>query len=379
VRRHVPAAGAAVVLGSLVLLLLLFVAEDEAPRPPGQAGGSDGSQQSPVVEDAALRLLYRAAVAPSTAAYDGTEFVSAWSSGGATSRLLEVSHTPEAGTTWRAGGHATPGSTVARTAASTADPSILSGSAVALLSSHYSLSTAGQARVAGRSVDVVEARRPSAGSRAAPAARFWLDRATGLVLRREVYDEKGDPVRASAFIDVTVRESAGSDGSAVSDAAATDAAGDRAWSTTLDDTAVKRMRSHGWDCPSSLPGPLPLVDARRGGADRRIVHLSYADGIASISVFQQRGTLDGSALKGYRKEALAGDGDQVVWVRAEVPRRVVWSTGGTVFTVVADAPERTVDRAVVALHAAADQRAGGTMDRLGRGLDRVGSWFNPFE
>ena len=28
---------------------------------------------------------------------------------------------------------------------------------------------------------------------------------------------------------------------------------------------------------------------------------------------------------------------------------------------------------------AAGDGAGGTMDRLGRGLDRVGSWFNPFE
>jgi hypothetical protein len=38
-----------------------------------------------------------------------------------------------------------------------------------------------------------------------------------------------------------------------------------------------------------------------------------------------------------------------------------------------------VDRAVVLLHERADQGEGGPMDRLGRGLDRVASWFNPFE
>ena len=61
---------------------------------------------------------------------------------------------------------------------------------------------------------------------------------------------------------------------------------------------------------------------------------------------------------------------------ASVPRRVVWSAGGTVYTVVADAPERTVDAVVAALpHGAADDDP---LGRLGRGLDRVASWFNPF-
>jgi hypothetical protein len=47
-----------------------------------------------------------------------------------------------------------------------------------------------------------------------------------------------------------------------------------------------------------------------------------------------------------------------------------------VYTVVADAPERTVDQVVAALpHRPADDD---TLGRLGRGLDRVASWFNPF-
>ena len=285
-RRLAPAVGAVLVLGSLALFILLVVPDDEGrPAKSGQAARDD-NLPAPVVQADALRLLQRAAAAPTTASYTGTQFVSAWSSQGATSQVLEVTHTPAAGTTWRSGGHATTTGSAVQTTSHTADPSILGGGAVTLLSSHYSLSTSGTSHVAGRAVDVVEARRPGAAAGRPPVARFWLDQATGLVLRREVYDGHGDPIRASAFIDVTVRAAttAGSGSGSGSDATATSA-----WSSTMDGAAVSRMRTHGWDCPESLPGPLPLVDARRGGEDQGIVHLSYADGIASISVFQQRG------------------------------------------------------------------------------------------
>ena len=91
-------------------------------------------------------------------------------------------------------------------------------------------------------------------------------------------------------------------------------------------------------------------------------------------MFAQHGRLDEAALDGHRREVVAGS---EVWVRGEVPRRVVWTSGSTVYTVVADAPERTVDQVVAALphHPVADEN---TLGRLGRGLDRVASWFNPF-
>ena len=104
------------------------------------------------------------------------------------------------------------------------------------------------------------------------------------------------------------------------------------------------------------------------------MHLSYSDGIATVSVFEQRGRLDADGLAGHHREVVDG---HEVWVSGEVPQRVVWTSGETVYTVVADAPERTVDQVVAALphQPAAD---GNTLGRLGRGLDRVASWFNPF-
>lgn len=374
-RRLVPVAGVAVVLGSLVLLVVLVVPGGETPGRGGRdsAGGPGGGRPDPVADPLARRLLDRAAAAPHTVTYTGTQFVSAWASGRSTSQVLRVEHSPALGTTWQAPGRDGSPRSV-RSAPGASGPSILDAGAAALLAQHYSLTSAGSEPVAGRDARVVEAWRPGADSAAgSPVARYWVDRETGLALRREVYDRRGHVVRASAFVDVTVPARETGSASYGGAMAGTLREG-QAWARTLDGAAVVRLRHHGWQCPESLPGPLPLVDARRGGQGGGIVHLSYADGIASISVFQQRGSLDRERLDGYRQRS---GGGHPVWVRDGVPRRVVWSAGGTVFTVVADAPERTVDRAVDALHAGTAAGAGGTMDRLGRGLNRVASWFNP--
>jgi parvulin-like peptidyl-prolyl isomerase len=68
-------------------------------------------------------------------------------------------------------------------------PSIAGGGAVGVLAAHYSLTVVGREQVAGRDADVVAARRPDAKTGDPDAARFWLDRASGLVLRREVYSK----------------------------------------------------------------------------------------------------------------------------------------------------------------------------------------------
>ncbi len=367
-RRLAPLAGAAGVLGSCALLAVLLLQAGGAPARDAARGPEDAARDQgprPVVEPAARRLLERAAAAPYAVSYSGTQYVTAWAAGRTSSHVLQVAHSPTAGTTWRAPQAAGAGGRVVRSAADAAEPSMLGAGAADLLARHYSL-VVGEvgAHVAGRDADVVVARQAGDGSAAGPVARFWVDRETGLALRREVYDRSGRVVRASAFVDLTV-------GPLPAAEAGEDAG--RAWAHTLDVDAVDRLRRHGWACPWSLPGPLPLVDARRGGQDRAILHLSYADGIATVSVFQQRGSLDRERLDGYRRATVGGHG---VWLRDEIPRTVVWASGGTVFTLVGDAPERTVDRAVDALHDGAPA-GGGIMERLGRGLDRVGSWFNP--
>jgi sigma-E factor negative regulatory protein RseB len=359
VRRLALVAATALVLGPLAVLAYVVApdADHEPAAPPSRVPKAE-----PTVAPDARALLDRAAGATTTTAYRGVQFVSAWTPHTTSSEVVEVEHLPGRGTTVRTAGR--PG-TEARsmTMRPSDEASLVTGGAVGLLAAHYSLTVTGEGRVAGRAATVVAARRPGSAATRPDAARFWLDDATGLVLRREVYDGHGRTTRASAFVEIDVG------GGAV-----TEGGGSRAWSRTIDQAGLATMRKAGWQCPARLPGPLSLVDARRGGDHGDIVHLSYGDGIASVSVFQQRGRLDEDGLAGHRRTLVAGE---PVWVRGEVPRRVVWASGHTVYTVVADAPERTVDQVVAALphHPAAD---GGTLGRLGRGLDRVASWFNPF-
>lgn len=365
-KRLVPVAGAVLVLGPLSVLV--FLVAPGRPGPPPDSGGGAGPVRyhgTPVVQPEARRLLTRAARVPSTTAYRGVQFVSAWSSRTTTSEVVSVDHDPARGTTVRRDGTT---SVPARslTVLAGGSPSIATGGAVGVLAAHYSLSVVGTDRVAGRVADVVAARRTDARRGDPDAARFWLDRASGLVLRREVYDRRGRTIRASAFVEVTV----GQPGTAPA-GGGTPAA--RAWPTTLDPAAVRTLRRNGWHCPKRLPGRLSLVDARRAGGRPGIVHLSYSDGIATVSLFEQRGRLPADGPAGLEPAVIAG---QQVWVGGDLPRRVAWASGGTVYTLVADAPERTVERVVAALPhgAAADDPLG----RLGRGLDRVASWFNPF-
>jgi len=367
VRRSVPVAGAVLVLAPLVVVVLLVVPGRGTPPEPADPSARSGPDASPVVQPQARRLLDRAAAAPATTAYYGVQFVSAWTSRATTSEVVDVDHEPGRGTTVSTDASpAVPARSM--TLAATGTPSIAGGGAVGVLAAHYSLAVVGTGSVAGRPVDIVAARRPGSAADQPEAARFWLDRDSGLVLRREVYDRRGRTTRASAFVEVTIGSGS------VGTTASSSSFGSRAWSATINTAALAQMRAKGWDCPDVLPGPLALVDARRGGATGDIVHLSYSDGIATVSVFEQRGRLAGGALAGHRRHQVAG---HQVWVTGQVPRRVVWTSGRTVYTVVADAPERTVDQVVAALphRPAAD---GDTLGRLGRGLDRVASWFNPF-
>ena len=348
--------------GPVALLAVLLVAlggSAPALAPTAQVEG--------VPSDArAMDLLERAAQAPASVAYHGVQFVSAWSEAGSSSLVVEIDHRPGHGTTVRSG------STVESPAADTflpadgSEPSVLGSSGpLDLLAANFTVVLAGRASVSGRAADIVEAQRAGSGL---AAARFWLDTETALVLRREVYDERGRTTRASAFVEIAL--------GSTQPAAATHLppAMPPAWSDEVDYSDRAAMSTGGWECPDELPGSLDLVDARRGGeGDNQILHLSYSDGLATVSLFEQRGVLDEENLDGY--SPVERDGRRV-FVRDGVPQRVVWSAGGTVFTVVADAPPATVDAVVAALPH--DPVEDGGWHRLGRGLDRVSSWFNPF-
>ena len=126
--------------------------------------------------------------------------------------------------------------------------------------------------------------------------------------------------------------------------------------------------------PEAFLGGQQLFDAHlQGSGAAALLQLTYSDGLSALSVFEQPGTLNQAGLSGWQRSTRGGGR---VWGGPGLPEQVAWSAGGHVYTVVADDPGQ-VDAVVATLpHSQAED---GAWDRIGRGLRRVGSWFNPFD
>ena len=304
-------------------------------------------------EGAALDLLDRAARAGRSLAYRGTQYAAAWGDASSTT-LLDVSHRPG-----RAAVLSAPPTAGGASAAPMADTAALDPRAVELLARTYALSVAGTARCTGRTAAVVEAARDDGRV----AGRFWVDTESGLLLRREVYDEAGRRMRSSAFVDVELTAPATPPSPAES--------------RLPDDADVEALREQGWRVPEDLPHGLQLFETRLTSPRRgeHVLHLAYSDGLSTVSLFAQRGSLGTAPLDGFAAEQIGG---RPVWVRSDAPERVVWSGDGRVWTLVSDASRDTVRAAVGALPRDPAPRDG-LLDRLGRGLSRLGAMMNPFD
>jgi sigma-E factor negative regulatory protein RseB len=344
------------------LRLLLLVAGAGTLLAGLPANATAGAQPEPsptgaaANESRAVGLLSAASRAARNRTYAGTQYVSSWRSGRAGSSIAEVRHTPAEGSVVDV--HSLPDGDVDAAVMPTAD---LDPRLVRLLAAHYALSVAGTAWCAGRPVHVVEAQHPGDG---VVAGRFWIDVATSLLLRRETFDRAGRPVRSSEFARVDIGP------------AAPDVMPAAALSDQLDAADIEALRRDGWRIPAALAGDLDLYDARMRVHDgERVLHLSYSDGLMTLSLFAQRGRLGATKLAGFTRQKVSG---APVWVRPSSPERVVWGGGGRVFTLLSDAPPETVHAAVVGLpHEKAAKT--GLLARLGRGLARLASWLNPFD
>lgn len=330
----------------------------------GQPGRSAGSAEfalgapataaiRPVTpgERFAIELLRRAAVAGQQRTYSGTQFLTSWSVAGTFSIVIELQHMPGRGVLVRRSGVASP-AVVDDTGAADLDPR-----ALAVLERHYTVSVTGQAaRCAGRSARIVEVRpRGISGV----AGRFWLDVATGLILRRELYDDSGRTVRAAAFVDVAMAAPAPWTGP--TKAADTDDG------SVLAAPQLATLRRQGWHAPARLSG-LELFETRRRSG---VLQLSYTDGLFAVSVFSQRGRLAPASVKGWQPVRL---NTTRAWTRPGLSQRVVWTGSGWVYTAVADAPDPVVAAAVGGFPG---RRGDSFLHRVLRGLHRMGSWLNP--
>jgi sigma-E factor negative regulatory protein RseB len=320
----------------------------------------------------ALRLLRNAAAAARSTPYEGTQFITTWSGSAATTSLVGVAHSPGQGTYIQVRRTtADPGGTTyesdsddSRAGLTGFTPKMLD-----LMARNYVIVHASEESVAGRPTRVVEAHRSDGSA----AGRFWIDRDTGLMLRRDLIDGQGRAVNITGFFDIRIAEPRPQ--ARVVQTFAT------LWGHELTATDLGFLRNGDWTVPRALPGRLELYEARQaqgeaarpsGGESSGAVHLAYSDGLSAVSVFVQRGSLDERLVAGWREARING---RTVYEHNALQRWAVWASDGYVYTVLADAPQGTADAVVAALpHADV-----GFWGRLGRGLVRLGSRLNPFD
>lgn len=227
--------------------------------------------------------------------------------------------------------------------------------------------------IAGRPAEEVEAHRPDGTL----AARFWLDRATGLLLRRDLVAPDGTVVASTTFTAIRLgRAAVGPLPPLASDP----------WSATLDDTELAARRAAGCTCALALPGGLTLLHARVSSDDDAgppdVVHLLYSDGLSEVSVFDQVGRLDpdSDALsdQGFQSTTYAGVPVLERAVGAGGPDAVsewVWQCGRSVVTMVGPAvpygeAQQRAAAIIEALYVAPSADPGLTA-RIARGWDRA--------
>jgi sigma-E factor negative regulatory protein RseB len=338
----------------------------------------------------AITLLRRAVLAASTLGYTGTQVLTAWRPGADTARLVHVEQWPDGRRveTLRDADVGGSSSGVRSITLGPADTD-LSLRSLDVLVAGYDLSVAPGDRVAGRAATLVTARRGDV-----VAARLWLDDASGLLLRQEVNDARGNVRRMFCFVDLRLGAPAESPGSSGATPDAGPAAGDAAppRPRTVSGALVRVARvpaqrtawrgaasaaeRQSWcdavDCPGAFAAGYRLIDASRGSAGGSpVLQLVYGDGLSSISVFVQSGRLDPGRLRGFRAETWDG---AAVYVGDGWPTRLAWQGGSLVLTAVGDAPVGDLQGAVAAFPHDPPE-ADGVVAALGRGMRSVLEWL----
>ena len=295
---------------------------------------------APVDGGPGLTLLQQAAQAGSAVSYQGVEMVSTTGVNGSTTLVANVWHRSGGSTVIQSGSDGAAAPTQARAVSVSDDTDSqapegvlgLTTQLVALLGANYDLAYMGTSSADNRPALLVDAVREDGSL----AARFWLDSATKLPLRRETFDARAHLIGEDVFINLTI----GSSGSAAPAVTSASAA------QQLTPADVTQMRARGWPVPGQLPGKLVMFEAgETSTSSGTVLDLGYSDGLFVVSLFVQRGNL-APGLAGYQKITLDG---RAVYTGQPDQRSVTWAGQGFVYTVMADAPPATVAKAVDAL------------------------------
>ncbi len=186
------------------------------------------------------------------------------------------------------------------------------------LQAHYDIAHGETSRVAGRPTRVLEI-RPRDALRY--GYRLWLDQASGLPLRSELFGADGAPLERMVFTAIELREAADPDRAAALRARQAQVAAMVGHPPAAIEAGARR-----WQV-SDPPQGFVLTDYRSypgGGAAGGVDHLVLTDGLATVSVYVEPAAAGRTPLNGVHRAgavstyALVRDAHQVVVV-GDVP------------------------------------------------------------
>jgi sigma-E factor negative regulatory protein RseB len=194
---------------------------------------------------------------------------------------------------------------------------------------HWQLAITKGRDVAGRTTNVVTATDPKTHK---ARLKVYVDRDTGVMLRREVLDRHGDSVRSVGFVEVKKLGGARSPAPTAPKAK---------------NAAPKKLVSvpKGYDAPARIGARYVLVG--RYLRDDGAVQLYYSDGLFGISLFEQRGALDWNGLPHGGGGTKVGD-DRGRDYEVAGGTVLVWEHGDLTLTAVSDATMQDLQTFAVA-------------------------------
>ena len=163
--------------------------------------------------------------------------------------------------------------------------------------------------------------------------RLYFDESTGLLLRREQLDLRGNTVRAVGF--VSIDEAAG----AFFGVVPAEAPRAPRSAATRQPQSIESVGAP-FRAPSTAGDGFRLAGRYRDAGDT--VQLFYSDGLFGISVFEQEGKLDWSGLPaGGASRTVAGHDGRRYGTPAGIV--TIWESDDVVYTAVTDAPDDQLD------------------------------------
>ena len=306
----------------------------------------------------AISWLEKAAAAPNRVSYHGTQIITAWGPQGASSAMLDIVHAADQGSEISVMGSSPAPGAKAFVQRVTTTGAAIDGGPLALLRATYQLAYRCCSVLIGRAAVLVEALRDDQTL----AARFWIDKATGLLLQRQLFGIDGKTmVRATVFTELEIEDS-----EFISHLPPMTPSGVEA----IGMGKVDNLRAEGWVCTPELPASLKLYDVHKDTTNGSL-QFSYSDGLFNVSLFEQRGVLDPAAVKGFGTTDSPG-----VYLRYGMPSYVVWSSGGIVYTLIGDLPPDMLERVVGAFPHDVPVKLT-AIQRVGTGLAKIATWLTP--